>query len=85
MIVAAQHSYGWFNLNANQIIHLVVLETAAEYLLRLSFGEVIAWGIRLYRMMSLHVPGVDPAFRNEYQDIPGGKDGRCIGLTTLPR
>jgi hypothetical protein len=29
----------------------------------------------------VHVPGVDSAFRNEYQDIPGGKDGRCVGLT----
>jgi hypothetical protein len=32
----------------------------------------------------VHVPGVDSAFRNEYQDISGGKDGRCVGLTTLP-
>jgi hypothetical protein len=32
----------------------------------------------------VHVPGVDSAFRNEYQDIPGGKDGQCVGLTTLP-
>jgi hypothetical protein len=32
----------------------------------------------------VHVPGVDSAFRNEYQDIPGGKDGWCVGLTTLP-
>jgi hypothetical protein len=32
----------------------------------------------------VHVPGVDSAFRKEYQDIPGGKDGRCVGLTTLP-
>jgi hypothetical protein len=31
-----------------------------------------------------HVPGVDSAFQNEYQDIPGGKDGRCVGLTNLP-
>jgi hypothetical protein len=31
----------------------------------------------------VHVPGVDSAFRNEYQDIPGGKEGRCVGLTTL--
>jgi hypothetical protein len=30
------------------------------------------------------VPGFDLAFRNEYQDIPWGKDGRCVGLTTLP-
>jgi len=54
MIVAVQHSYGSFNLNANQIIYLV-LETAAEDLLSLSFGEVIAWEIRLYRVLFLSI------------------------------
>jgi len=29
-------------------------------------------------------PGVDSASKNEYQDIPGGKDGRCLRVTTLP-
>ena len=29
-------------------------------------------------------PGVDSASKNEYQDIPGGKDGRCVNVTTLP-
>jgi len=29
-------------------------------------------------------PGVDSASKNEYQDIPGGKDGQCVGVTTLP-
>jgi len=28
-------------------------------------------------------PGVDSASKNEYQDIPGGKDGRCVRVTTL--
>jgi hypothetical protein len=32
----------------------------------------------------VHMPGVDSAFRNEYQDIPGGKDGRYVGLTLPP-
>jgi hypothetical protein len=32
----------------------------------------------------VHVPGVDSGFRNEYQDILGGKDGRCVGLKTVP-
>ena len=32
----------------------------------------------------VHMPGVDSASKNEYQDIPGGKGGRCIGVTTLP-
>jgi hypothetical protein len=29
-------------------------------------------------------PGVDSASKNDYQDIPGGKDGRCVTVTTLP-
>ena len=29
-------------------------------------------------------PGVDSASKNEYQDIPGGKDGRYVRVTTLP-
>jgi hypothetical protein len=29
-----------------------------------------------------HVPGVDSASKNEYQDTAGGKDGRCVWLTT---
>ena len=29
-------------------------------------------------------PGVDSASKNEYQDIPGGKGGRCVRVTTLP-
>ena len=29
-------------------------------------------------------PGVDSASKNEYQDIPGGKGGWCVMVTTLP-
>ena len=29
-------------------------------------------------------PGVDSTSKNEYQDIPGGKGGRCVRVTTLP-
>jgi len=29
-------------------------------------------------------PGVDSVSKNEYQDIPGGKDGRCVRVKTLP-
>ena len=29
-------------------------------------------------------PGVDSASKNEYRDIPGGKGGRCVRVTTLP-
>ena len=28
----------------------------------------------------VHAPGVDSASKNEYQDIPGGKGGRCVGM-----
>jgi hypothetical protein len=28
--------------------------------------------------------GVDSASKNEYQDTPGGKDGRYVRVTTLP-
>jgi hypothetical protein len=45
-------------------------------------GRVTGDFFRVIRQV--HVPGVDSAFRNEYRDIPGGKDGRCVGLTTLP-
>ena len=29
-------------------------------------------------------PGVNSASKNEYQDTPGGKGGRCVRVTTLP-
>jgi hypothetical protein len=29
-------------------------------------------------------PGVDSACKDEYQDTAGGKDGRCVRVTTLP-
>ena len=29
-------------------------------------------------------PGFDSASKNEYQDIPGVKGGRCVRVTTLP-
>jgi hypothetical protein len=29
-------------------------------------------------------PGVDSASKNEYQDTLGGKDGRCVRVTTIP-
>jgi hypothetical protein len=29
-------------------------------------------------------PGVDSASKNEYQVTPGGKNGRCVRVTTLP-
>ena len=31
----------------------------------------------IWDFFHVHVPGVDSAIKNEYQDIPGGKGGRC--------
>ena len=31
-----------------------------------------------------NLQGVESASKNEYQDIPGGKDGRCVRVKTLP-
>jgi hypothetical protein len=28
-------------------------------------------------------PGIDSASENEYQETPGGKDGRCVRVKTL--
>ena len=33
---------------------------------------------------NIRVPRVDSASKNGYQDIPGGKGGQCVGVTTLP-
>jgi hypothetical protein len=32
---------------------------------------------------SFMCPGVDSASKNKYQDIPGGKDGRCVKVTSV--
>ena len=42
------------------------------------------WGFFFRSIRQVHVPGVDWASKNEYQDIPGGKGGRWVGVTTLP-
>ena len=34
--------------------------------------------------MVVKSPGVNSASKNEFQDIPGGKGGRCVRVTTLP-
>jgi hypothetical protein len=45
-------------------------------------GRVTGDFFRIIRQV--HVLGVDSASKNEYQDVPGGKGGRCEGVTTLP-
>ena len=44
----------------------------------------VSLGIFFHSIRHVYVPGVDSASKNEYQDIPGGKGGRCVGVTTLP-
>ena len=45
-------------------------------------GRVTGDFFRSIRLV--HVPGVESTSKNEYQDIPGGKGGRYVGVTTLP-
>ena len=40
------------------------------------------WGF-FRSIRQVHVTGVDSASKNEYQDIPGGKGGRWVGVKTL--
>jgi hypothetical protein len=47
-------------------------------------SPVISLRIFSWSFDSSMCPGVDSASENEYQDTPGGKDGRCIRVTTLP-
>jgi hypothetical protein len=42
------------------------------------------WGFFFGASDSSMCPGVESASKNEYQDIPGDKDGRCVRVTTLP-
>jgi hypothetical protein len=47
-------------------------------------GSVIGGvtGDFFHGIRQLHVPGVDLASKDEYQHTPGGKDSRCVWLTT---
>jgi hypothetical protein len=42
------------------------------------------WGFFSETTDETMCPGVDSASKNEYQDTPVGKDGRCVMVTTLP-
>jgi hypothetical protein len=68
-----------------------------EYLLTVFIGvwdSVVVKELHYYSEVSLGIfseatdgticPGVDSASKTEYQDIPGGEGGRCVGLTTFP-
>ena len=39
-------------------------------------SPVVSLGIFFRSIRQVHVPGVDSASKNEYQDIPEGKGGR---------
>jgi hypothetical protein len=47
-------------------------------------SPVVSLGISSEATDETMCPGVDSASKNEYQDTPGGKDGRCVRVTTLP-
>ena len=40
------------------------------------------WGF-FRSVRQVHVPGVDSASKNGYQDIPGGEGGQCVGHAGL--
>jgi hypothetical protein len=41
------------------------------------------WGFFSVATDGTMCPGVDSASKNKYQDTPGGKDGRCVGVMSL--
>ena len=43
---------------------------------------VVSLGIFSIATDGTMCPGVDSASKNEYQDTPAGKDGRCVRVTT---
>ena len=47
-------------------------------------SPVVSLGIFSVAIDGTMCPGVDSASKNEYQKTPGGKDGRCVRVTTLP-
>jgi hypothetical protein len=42
------------------------------------------WGFFSEATDGTMCPRVDSASKNEYRELPGGKDGRCVRVTTLP-
>jgi hypothetical protein len=54
------------------------------YVMKWAWGSVVSLGIFSEASEKSMCPGSTQPLRNEYQDIPGGKGGRCVGLTTLP-
>jgi hypothetical protein len=61
-----------------------VVVKALRYSQRVPGSILSHWGFFSGAPDSSMCPGVDSASKNEYQDIPGGKDGRCVRVTTLP-
>ena len=47
-------------------------------------SPVVSLGIFSEATDGTMCPGVDSASKNEYQNTPGGKGGRCVRVTTLP-
>jgi hypothetical protein len=47
-------------------------------------SPVVSLGIFFKATDGTMCHGVDSASKNEYQHTPGGKNGRCIRVTTLP-
>jgi hypothetical protein len=61
-----------------------VVVKALRYLSEVPGIDPRSMGIFSEASDSSMCPGVDSASKNEYQDIPRGKNGRCVRVTTLP-
>ena len=55
----------------------------AQWLRRCAISRMVPGRVTGDFFRSIHVSGVDSASKNEYHDIPGGKGGRCVGVTTF--
>jgi hypothetical protein len=72
----------------------IVLKTKYKYIANRAWGGVVVKALRYYSEVPGSIPvismasdnsmcpGSTESLKNEYQDTPGSKDGRCVRLTT---
>jgi len=85
--VFVPEGHGVFNVLSSELSATSIQVTVIIFLITIKKGPGIdprSLGIFSGTSDSSMCPGVDSASKNEYQVIPGGKDGRCLRVTTLP-
>ena len=60
------------------------IQVRIKYREKIKKSPVVSLGIFSDATDRTMCPGVDSASINEYQKTPGGKDGQCVRVTTLP-